>query len=1267
MALPFLLKRMYNGGTDEVIKRGKKIFATSTIDLLEYDELMANVVFRVKDDTYSTYYKVYINQFRNEKAFTVKCSCPYNLSEICRHKAAALLNLQDLLDKNQLSSEGVNYQQIHTIVKMKQLDLKAIRMFASFDAFADAEEFLRTQKAVILSAVDETVKAELNYKGNNYNLIIRKNEERNFDTSCNCMGETEHPICVHKLILFLQLLSKHGINYFDSIRNWDNVKNKLLSIYGYSLKDDLTNKFEFAYVDGKPFLRLLDKNIKRLETPIAVEQAPPSADSYKFPIPILNRDSTKQDGINSEIVTNNNIPTLGLVLTTNTDQYPFLQFELCSGIPNDKKNGFVDKVEKLDLSKFIDTTGFTDEDKLILQNTRKFTPLEVSKYINRNSPFGDVWQNIIEQQQDSLPKESKQLMAEYFHPKIKKLIEDNINNQLLFWLPQGKTLSSQQIKPLQVDDTALTPYFIVTSNKNSVTIECRVKLPLNDLSINESEHISPFIFQFHDIVYGWSKKEDIEIVDQFLPSGSLTIDKANWQHQLQNFIIPLTKEYEVDFVNLPKEIIKNCSPEMKMHLSERGDYLMFEPIFSYKNYPVTATDGNKIIFPDNERLLVIYRNLQEEQDMINKVQALHSNFVKPNNGYTLALKGTEVLKNNWFFLFVDAMKENNTIIYGFDALRNFRFNTAKPSTRIHISSNTDWFDAKVEIDFNGQKVTVADVKKALANKQQFVPLADGTLGILPEDWVRKYSLLFKVGDGRQDSLKLSKFQFSVIEDLYNERDEEELFIALEEKYDKLRYNHEIKPIDTPAHLTKTLRPYQASGFQWLNYLKEVQWGGILADDMGLGKTIQALSFMHHLKEEKGNIKALVVCPTTLLYNWQNEIKKFTPTINFYVHHGSTRLKDAVQKPSSEIIITTYGTLRSDIKLFMEVEFDYVVLDESQAIKNPSSKVTKAACLLRAKNRLCLSGTPLQNNTFDIFAQMNFLNPGMLGSQEFFKTEFAVPIDKFGEKEQKEHLRKLLYPFILRRTKEQVAKDLPEKQEMILFCDMGEEQRKIYEAYRNDFRDKIMGVVQDQGIGKSQLTILQGLMKLRQICDSPAIIKNEDDERYPNESVKLEELGREISENISNHKALIFSQFLGMLSLIKAKMKELGIDYEYFDGSTSSPDREKAINRFQNDENCRVFLISLKAGGVGLNLTAADYVYIVDPWWNPAVEQQAIDRTHRIGQTKNIFAYRMICTDTVEDKILKLQERKRILAKDLITDDEGFVKSLTKDDVMYLFS
>jgi non-specific serine/threonine protein kinase len=435
--------------------------------------------------------------------------------------------------------------------------------------------------------------------------------------------------------------------------------------------------------------------------------------------------------------------------------------------------------------------------------------------------------------------------------------------------------------------------------------------------------------------------------------------------------------------------------------------------------------------------------------------------------------------------------------------------------------------------------------------------------------------------------------------------------------------------------------------------------------MGLGKTIQALSYLEHFYQENDGLKALVVCPTTLIYNWENEIHKFTPALSYYIHHGPTRIRNTEEFLKHNIIITTYGTLRSDIRHFTQLVFDYVVLDESQAIKNPSSKVTKAASLLRAKNRLCMSGTPLQNNTFDIYAQMNFLNPGMLGSVEFFRQEFAVPIDKFGEPEQKEHLKKILYPFILRRTKEQVAKDLPDKTETVLFCEMEDDQRKIYDAYRNDYRSRIMGTIEEQGIQRSQLTILQGLMKLRQICDSPAILNEED--KFPNHSIKLDELAREITENIGNHKALIFSQFLGMLALIREKLELLGVKYEYFDGSTSAPDREKAIQSFQNNDEVRVFLISLKAGGVGLNLTAADYVYIVDPWWNPAVEQQAIDRTHRIGQTKNIFAYRMICKDTIEDKIMQLQEKKRLLAKELIADDSSFVKSLSREDVEYLFS
>ncbi len=973
----------------------------------------------------------------------------------------------------------------------------------------------------------------------------------------------------------------------------------------------------------------------------------------------------KVPSIDEEEETEKQLLKLGIVINSNEHQYPYLQLDAVQGEADEAGTAYTGKAVKLDLGKYVNTEVFSEEDKMLLQQLRKLLPGEINRYLNRNSPFSGIWENIIQQHDDELPEETRHLINEYLHPKIKKLFTELSGNAFAFYLPSGKAFTTANMQQAELAVPFISPEFEVNYSNHQYVIDCRVKLPLANLNIAENECGSALLFQYHNQFFTWTRTEDIIVLEKFLPSGKMTIAAEDWAVQLQQFILPLSKEYNVHFSNVQKEEVKDIRPEVKVVLKEKGDYLLFQPVFTYKGYDVRNTDKEKIILPVADKLLVIQRNLEAEKEFVQKIESLHSHFVKPVEGDVLALKGSEVLKNNWFFLFVDAANDMNIPVYGFEALKKFRFNTAKPSTKIFISSNTDWFDAKVEIQFGEQKVTVDDVKKALANKQQFVQLDDGTLGILPEEWIKKYALLFRVGEGKAGAMKLSKYHFSVIEELYLERDEEELSFQLEEKYERIKGHHSIKEIPAPAHLKAILRPYQESGFQWLNYLREVQWGGILADDMGLGKTIQALSFLYHLKEENAHIKALVVCPTTLMYNWQNEIKKFTPKLSFNIHHGGGRSKEKLMVNGIDVLITTYGTLRSDIKQFVEVPFDYVILDESQAIKNPGSKVTKAASLLKAKNRLCLSGTPLQNNTFDIYAQMNFLNPGMLGSVEFFKQEFSIPIDKFGEKEQKDHLRKLLYPFILRRTKEQVAKDLPEKQEMVLFCEMGEEQRRIYDAYRNDYRDKILGVVENQGIQKSQLTILQGLMKLRQICDSPAIMKEE--ERYPNTSVKLEEIGREITENISNHKALVFSQFLGMLALIKQKMEELGVDYEYFDGSSTVMEREKAIQRFQNDENCRVFLISLKAGGVGLNLTAADYVYIVDPWWNPAVEQQAIDRTHRIGQTKNIFAYRMICTDTVEDKILKLQERKRNLARELITDDEGFVKSLTKEDVEYLFS
>ena len=1253
MALPYLIKYVYNSGTDEVIRRGKKIYSSRFVELTDHDELLHAVNFRVKDDTYSIYYKVSIEKYDDAKNIALRCTCPYNLSDLCRHEAAALMQLQDLINKNLLNTaEATIYNQKHTIAPIKYIDLRMIRILAGMDNYASAEEILRKTKCNILTAENGKVEADLDIDEDIFHIIIQKNDEQNFDTSCNC-DEKEHVLCKHKAALFSQLLNNWGPHYFDSIRNWDRQKNKLLESYGYSLVDDLTDKFEFIYKDGKPFLKVIDQSIKRVALNIP---------SNPVPQPVLVLEEEEEVETVKPKPAPSKKKAIALVFNSNDSLFPYLTIDVVQGYFSMEENKFTGLVEKLDLTKFINVDAFTDREKQLIQHARKLQDQEINKYLNRNSPFSGFWENIIHTQNEQYPEETKLLIIEFLHPKLKRLIEDNEGNPV-FLLPPGKRFTTRNIEEIEFSDTTPIFEFKISSEENGQMMEAILSIDGNKTDLSDNEWSSDLMFLEDGTLYLWQSFEETLLSEKF--RNRLHIPQNEWPKLLKELVLPLSETYKVTFdPSLIKEV-KEGQPDISLTLIEKGDFLLFQPVFTYQGFSVKANDKDTVIVPDNDKILMVHRNKEAEEEFVSKLSSLHSQFTRQAQTKSLVLKGADVLKNNWFFLFVDAMKEMKIPIFGFETLKNFKFNTTKPSTRIQLSSGMDWFDAKVELTFGNQHIGIAEIQKALANKQSFVQLDDGSLGILPDEWIKKYALLFKVGEGNKNQLRLSKYHLSVIDDLYEQRDEEELLFKLDEKYERLREFKSIPEIEPPAELGNRLRPYQVAGFQWLNYLNTVSWGGILADDMGLGKTVQALTMLKSFADRDGVLQALVVCPTTLIYNWENEIKKFTPDLTFRIHHGNTRPRKREELIGKNIIITTYGTLRSDIHLFMKIQFDYVMLDESQAIKNPFSKITKAAGLLNANNKVCMSGTPLQNNTFDIYAQMNFLNPGLLGSVEFFRNEFSTPIDKFGEQEQKDHLKKLIYPFILRRTKEQVAKDLPEKTETILYCEMGDEQREVYESYRHAYRDKILGVIDDQGVGKSQLTILQGLMKLRQICDSPAILNEE--EKYPNNSIKLDELTREITENIGEHKALVFSQFLGMLGLIRENLKKNNIEFEYFDGSTPPHERERAIQNFQNNENCRVFLISLKAGGVGLNLTAADYVYIVDPWWNPAVEQQAIDRTHRIGQTKNIFAYRMICKDTIEDKIMQLQERKRTLAKELISDDQTFVKGLTKEDVEYLFS
>lgn len=1260
MALPPLLRYVYNTGTDEVIRRGKRIFLTGGAELVHADPLLKTAVFQVKSDTHANSYRVLISKYNEPNGVSVRCQCPYNLGEICRHEAAALFQLQDLIDKNFLAEPEAHYDQRHTVVKMKNIDLKALRLLSSQEIFMEAENIARHHQAAIQRAADESVEALLQYGGEDFPLTIRRNEDRSFDTRCIC-DETAHPLCKHKTALFLQLLNAYGPQYFDTLRNWDREKNKLLAQYGYSLSDDLEGKFTFTYENGKPFLRVLDTSIRKLS------QAGVSPETATLESGFPGEGGTDggdRDGGDSARGPQSS-RGLGVVFSRNPKEYPFLTLGLVQGEVNAQKDGFVSYLKKIELNRYVDYYLYPYSARDLITQMRKLQPAELNKYLSRNSPFAALWDQFYVEDGEKLPEETRKLILEFMHTRLKQLFPLIAGQPLNFWLPPAQALKSTSLVPVRISERQARPAFSVVSSPGGMRLHCLVSLGDETFPIEENETGSPLVFLRERVLYLFEGKNDPFVIDEYMQPGGKEISADEWPAYLEERLLPLSREYRVHFEDDLFREKSGIQPRCCIRVSELGDLLLIHPQFFYLDQEAGWDDQPTITTQRDGKILVIHRDQAAEQAFIDRLSGLHPSFKNPTHHRYFYLRTKEVIRKNWLFNFIDSLKEWNVVITGYDNLKNFRFNQHRPETRLNISSEIDWFDARVEISYGDQPVSVRAIKKALADKQHYVELPDGTLGLLPEQWLERYGLLFRMGEESAKGLRVSKFNFSVIDELYDHIDDQRILEELEEKKKNLLQTDQSVHTTLPSNIKAIMRSYQESGFQWLSYLDKVGWGGILADDMGLGKTLQALSFLQSVKNRRGDCLALVVCPTTLIYNWENEICKFTPELTYLIHHGPARTRMPEELTAKNIVITTYGTLRSDIQILMQAAFDYVILDESQAIKNPQSKIAKATHLLQTRNRLCLSGTPMQNNTLDIYAQMNFLNPGMLGSFDFFRNEFANPIDKLGDEDRKAHLRKLIYPFILRRTKEQVARDLPEKSEMVLFCEMDPEQRHIYESFRNMYRSKILGTIDEQGMGRSQLTILQGLMKLRQICDSPAILGEE--EPYPNHSVKLHELMRELQENTGDHKVLVFSQFLGMLALIREKLKKQNIPFEYFDGSTSAADREQAIRNFQQNDPCRVFLISLKAGGVGLNLTAADYVYIVDPWWNPAVEQQAIDRTHRIGQTKNIFAYRMICKNTVEEKILQLQEKKKSLVKDIISDDSGFIKKLTRDDIEYLFS
>lgn len=687
--------------------------------------------------------------------------------------------------------------------------------------------------------------------------------------------------------------------------------------------------------------------------------------------------------------------------------------------------------------------------------------------------------------------------------------------------------------------------------------------------------------------------------------------------------------------------------------------ILFKLGFDYGPYqfPYDKAPNSSVKLEKKNDSYVFHKVRRDADTETDLVQRLYDSGLKFQNGRIAMSRGRAFswLKDN-----AELLETLNISVRQTDAELKKYF-VGESSLEIKVNESIDWFDIHAVVRFGDYEIPFNELRKLINKKSKEIKLPNGEIAVIPDSWLTDYAELFAFmeEDGQGQNLKLKKHHLSLIEDLRNGQLAQ---VTMDRKLQKLQGFEEIEDYELPKGFKGKLRPYQKAGYNWMRFLAEYSFGGCLADDMGLGKTVQTLALLQSQKSEGAIQTSLLVMPTSLIYNWQIEASKFTPKLKVLIYSGTQRDKNPETFAKYDLVITSYGITRIDIDILNTFYFNYVILDESQAIKNPDSIIAKSVGKLKSRHRLILTGTPLENSTMDLWSQLSFVNPGLLGAQKYFKNEFQLPIEKQQDIEKTRKLNVIIKPFILRRQKSQVAKDLPEKIESVKFSEMTPDQAEKYEEVKSFYRNKILDTIETSGIRKSQMLLLQGLTQLRQIANHPKMV----DEDFEGDSGKFEDIRYMVESALSEgHKVLIFSQFVKHLTIVRKYLDDKGMSYAYLDGSTK--DRQGQVDSFQNNKDIKLFLISLRAGGLGLNLTEADYVFLLDPWWNPAIEEQAVDRAHRIGQKKTVFTYKFIARDTVEEKILALQKNKLKLASDLISTEESFMKKLTTEDISELLA
>lgn len=895
------------------------------------------------------------------------------------------------------------------------------------------------------------------------------------------------------------------------------------------------------------------------------------------------------------------------------------------------------------------------------------------------------------------------LKSSYFQKNIIPFIEQSIFKVATILMLSPVRLLNKEMKYANLydeDEIKVQPFFarpVFYFERNETETRYRLKIFHNEKEIKlfksnirvVSNNPCIFVQQNNLFVF-----DDLNAkrLTPFLEKEVVIIPNSLEQKYYSGFILNAVRDFEVHasgFTLHEGNAEKTAVLGLERNLEYQPCLVLY---FYYDNEKFQHNSTRKVAVQfQKENNNYIFRKVKRDFDWENEVQFFLKEFgLKESNGY-LSFTGLDLLENenavyflvNWLNRNKPALDKENIRITQ-EKFGNQYF-TGLQEIELKTHKKDDWFDLHAVVSFGEFSFPFIKLKKYILEDIREFVLPNGEIAILPEEWFARYKGLIPFAKIHGDKLHFEKYYFSLLKNALHDS-----IKSVAECLNQFEGSEKAK-ILLPADLKAQLRSYQLEGYHWMHQLHTNGFGGCLADDMGLGKTLQTLALLLKLKRTKTGViirnpvaaggqldlfsqatesvdnefqpTSLIVMPTSLVHNWDNEIRKFTPALKVYKYVGSQRNKTVdLNKISSfyDIILTTYGTVRNDIDMLTNTEFFYAVLDESQFIKNPESKTYKAIAQLRARHRLVLTGTPIENSLSDLWSQMNFLNPGLLGNHTFFQKMFITPIEKMAGVDKQQQLQLIIRPFILRRKKDEVAKDLPPLTEQIIFCKMADEQEKMYEEEKSIIRNAILENIDKEGLEKSSIVVLQGLTKLRQLANHPSLLDKDSEEqsgKFDQLQVMLENLVAE------KHKVLIFSSFVKHLELVREYIESKNWRFSMLTGQTTK--REKVINEFQEDPENHIFLISLKAGGVGLNLTKADYVFIIDPWWNPAAENQAVSRAHRIGQDKQVFVYRFITENSIEEKIQLLKERKTSLADKFINSNNPF-KEITKEDILELF-